>query len=231
MSASTSPAACVRCDEALPVDARFCPRCGTPVLPADGGLAPERPPSVHHVERRPLGLSPVPFLGGLALALLAFSIVMMAGADWVIGIVLLLLSALLAALFLTGLRQEPESASARFLRRMHGRIGGSVGFAMSAGRTWLAAIGEVVRIRLRRARLRRELRNRLAPLGEAVHRDDEANASLLKARTAELQRELERAQRRETAVLGAAREELQRARVPVQSTEVMSVVTEDEQTE
>jgi len=221
MGAGTIRAGCRRCGDLLPAEARFCPRCGEPA--ASHGMPPtvELPPHVHRAERRPFGLPPVPLLGALAPVLLIAGVVLLALGDWAAGIVFLFLAAGVAALFASGLRQEPESDTARFVRRVTARGRASLGFVGAACLTWTSAVAQLIGLRLRRLRLRRELRSRLAPLGEAVHREEVAQAEALKAKAAGLQRALEAAQRRESDVLSAARAKIQRERAPVQPTEVL----------
>jgi len=78
-------------------------------------LGRKRTASVHRVERRPLGVAPIPLLGGLALGALALAIVLSAAVGPIPGIGLLVVAAALFGLFIAGLRRQPESPAAQLL--------------------------------------------------------------------------------------------------------------------
>ena len=240
-----SPQHCPRCDVRLPEAARFCAQCGTQVsddetaeLPRDPALEqiraaeaefPEQPggrprASVHRVNRRPLGADPIPVLGALTLIALLLSIVMFATVGWIPGVGLLVVAAAVAGLFVTGLRQQPKSSAARLVSGAGARTRDLARFGLASGRTWSRTTMRLASLRLRRARLRRELHQRLAPLGKAVHEDDAARVSTLKSEVAELQGRLDETARVESSVRSAAESQLERERAPVQSTEVFTPV-------
>lgn len=183
-------------------------------------LGRRRTASVHRVERRPFGVAPIPLLGGLALATLVLAIVLSAAVGWVAGICLLLVAAGLFSLFVAALRRQPEAREAQLLSGLVVKARDKGGFLVSGLRTWSRAGRQVASLRWRRLRLRRELRRRLTPLGEAVHHSDAARVDELKAELVSLQRQLDEATRHESAVLTAAQSKLERERGPVQSTEI-----------
>lgn len=246
MFATNGPATCPRCDFELPSDARFCPKCGKQVLddetmehPVDphlerirtaeqelpAQLGRRRTASVHRIERRPLGVAPVPLLGGLALGALILAIVLGIAAGPIPGIGLLVVSAALFALLLTGVRRQPDSPISQVVSGLIVRTRDTASFSISSLGTWTTTGREIISLRARRFRLQRQLRRRLTPLGEAVHQSDAARAEELKAELADLQRQLEEARRHESAALTAAQSAVERERAPVQQTEVFSAVS------
>lgn len=236
MAADGSALSCPSCGTEAPRDSRFCPRCGTnlvtgetlelsaePVVPDRGvssSPAPQRAPTaVHQSHRRPLGVHPVPLLGGLgSLALLA-AIILLASASIVGGLVLLGLAAVFLTLFLTGARREPDAPAAQLTLRTIDRFGSLARCSAVATRAWARAGVDLARIRRRQRRLRGELKRRLGPLGEAVHRDDQRRAEELKRQTAALERELGESQREVSAVIASARHEIDDARTRFALTE------------
>jgi hypothetical protein len=246
MSATNNPATCSRCAFTLPAEARFCPKCGEQVLtdetielpldphlekirtaeqelPARLGRRPRA--SVHQIERRRLGVAPVPLLGGLALTALILAIVLWSTVGSILGLGLLIVSLALFGLFLAGVRRQPESPISQALLGLAVRARDLLSFLISTFGTWTRAGREVASLRARRLRLRRELQRRLTPLGEAVHLSDAARAEELKAELAELQQRLEEASHQESAVLEAAHSTVERERTPVQPTEVFAAVS------
>lgn len=245
MSDTNSPATCSRCAFELPPEARFCPKCGQQVLtdetmelpldphlerirtaeqelPARLGRRPRT--SVHQIERRPLGVAPLPLLGGLASAALILAVVLWGTVGWIPGLGLLIVSLALFCLLLAGVRRQPESPTSQVLSGLAVRVTDLASFLISSFGTWTRTGRKVATLRARRLKLKRELRRRLTPLGEAVHDSDAARVEELKAELAELQRELDEATRQESALLTAAQSTVERERAPVQPTEVFSAV-------
>lgn len=246
MSANNSPAICPRCSFELPETARFCPHCGRQVtaeetaeLPLDPALArmraeeQELPGTVgqkpaatmHRIERRPLGVAPIPLLGGMAAGALVLAIVMFASVGWVPGIGLLLVSGALVGLLAAGLRRQPESATAQALSGLLVRGRDMSGFLLRSGRMWGRTGVELGSLRWQRIRLERELRKLLTPLGEAVHQDDIERTAVLKSQAAALQRQLDELGSLETSLVSTAQSRLERERVPVQATEALTPVS------
>jgi hypothetical protein len=246
MSATNSPAACTRCSETLPASARFCPNCGQPAvhdetmeLPVDPALELARTeerelpdavsgvrpaPSLHRIERRPLGVTPLPFLAGLTLAAFVLAIVMWAAVGWIPGVGLLAVAVALSVLFSTGLRRQPDSPTSQLMAGGLVRLRDLTSFLTSSGRTWSRTGAEVASLRWERVRLERELRHLLKPLGEAVHQGDAERTDALKSRAAGLQNRLDELGSREAIAVSSAQSEIERERAPVQSTEVFTPV-------
>jgi hypothetical protein len=245
MSATNSQANCPRCSSTLPATAKFCPQCGNQVtadetveLLPDPALervptdARELPPpasarpaaSVHRAERRPLGMAPLPFLAGLTLGALVLAAVLGATVGWIPGVGLLAVAGAMCGLLVAGMRRQPESPMTMLLAGLVVRLRDLSGFAVSCGRTWSRTLAQVLSLRWRRLRLERDLRHLMAPLGEAVHRGDAARVEELGQEAAALQRRLAELGSREAAVVSSAQSEMERDRVPVQSTEVFAPV-------
>ena len=186
-------------------------------------------PSVHRVERRPLGVPPLPLLGGLTLGALVLSIVLWSVVGWIPGFGLLVVTVALAGLFWAGVRKQPESRTSRTLAGLTVRTRDGSAFLAAGTRTWSRTGARVVSLRWRRLQLKRELHHRLRPLGDAVHQGDEARAETLKSETADLQQRLDELGAREQAVVSSARSEIERDRAPVQPTQAFGKVEPDEE--
>ena len=193
-------------------------------------MLPERelqfPPTLHHVHRRPFGLSPAPLLVAVAAASLVIALVLLALGSWIAGILFLAVSAVAAGLFVVAIRREPDEQTSRLAATAADRADGlarlaAVGVSAStrAGIEWARLWG-------RRRRLRYELSRRLGPLGEAVHRDDQERAEHLKAQADELDRALAGTDRRAADAIAALRKQIKRERATTQGTELIPVVDE-----
>src|SRR5437763_1831592 len=132
---------CLGCGAMMPVDARFCPQCGTrltadearetlelptnPVRPDDrmaAALPSDLPHSVHQVHRRPLGIHPVPLLGGLGGLVPLVAIILLAEGPLIAGLILLGVALALLTLFFHAVRKEPDAPAARPTRRAADRL-------------------------------------------------------------------------------------------------------------
>ncbi len=181
-------------------------------------------PSLHRMERRPLGVTPLAFLAGLTVAAFVLAVVLWAAVGWIPGVGLLAVAVALSVLFSTGLRRQPDSPTSQVMAGVLVRLRDLTAFLASSGRTWGRTGAEVMSLRWRRVRVERELRQRLKPLGEAVHQGDAERTDALKVEAAALQRRLDELGSREAAAVSAAQSEIERERAPVQSTEVFSPV-------
>jgi hypothetical protein len=181
-------------------------------------------PSLHRLERRPLGVTPLPFLAGLTVVAIVLAVVLWASVGWIPGAGLLAVAVALSVLFSTGLRRQPDSPTAQLVAAGLVRLRDLTVFFASSGRTWSRTGAEVMSLRWQRVRLERELRRRLKPLGDAVHIGDGERIQALKSEAAALQRRLDELGTRETAVVASAQSEIERERAPVQSTEVFTPV-------
>lgn len=220
-------ASCPSCTAELPAGSRFCARCGTSLgagetieliphsVDPDSELtsapASTQPPTaVHQVHRRPLGAHPVPLLGAFGSLALVLAIVVLASGSAVAGLVLLVLALALFALFAGGVRREPDAPTAGPALRAVVRLRSLARLASISGGAWFRAGVELARIRHRQRQLRSRLKGNLAPLGEAVHHDDEERVRALKRKTAELEHELIDSDRQASGVIADARETIRR---------------------
>jgi hypothetical protein len=186
----------------------------------------ELPATIHRVQRRVFGIEPLPLLFGASALALALALALFLSGDPVPGIVLLGLTVVLAAFVRAGMRRAPESSVARAWRRTMDRLRARARLLAVATRAWSGATRRLVGVRLRRLRLRRELREQLRPLGEAVYRDQPERAKAIKARAAALERELLESQREDAVLVGAARDEIDRERALAGPTEALPPASE-----
>jgi hypothetical protein len=238
-----TPVACASCQTELASGSRFCPQCGSPVgagetieitpapvvadaPPVEAPPAAQPPPVLHRVERRPLGVHPVPLLGGLCAITLALGVAFVAVGVPVPGFILLGAAVALFALFAGGVRRDPDAPVARLVLRLTDRTRSAARLAGVAVRAWLRAAVALLWLRGRRLRLRRELKANLAPLGEAVHRDDRRRARALKHKAVEIERELSETERQAAAARAAARSQIEREQATVQPTRAFSPIQE-----
>lgn len=197
-------------------------------------MLPERdvqfPPTVHHVHRHPLGLSPGPLLAALAAGIFVMALILLALGSWVAGIVFLALFVLAVGLFVVATRREPEAQTSRLAVTAADRADGFARLTSVALRAWVAAGLERAKLWGRRRRLRFERSRRMAPLGEAVHENDRERAMQLKAQVEELDQAIREAERLAADVMATRRSQIERERATSQSTQQLPVVESDLET-
>ena len=193
-------------------------------------MLPEREvrfaPTVHHVHRRPFGLSPAPLLAGLAAGLIVIALLLIVLGSWVAGIVFLAMAGVAVSFLAIAARREPDEHASRLAIIAAGRADGWARLTAVAVRASARAGLELARLWLRRRRLRFELRRQLAPLGDAVHRGDQGRVEQLKARADELSQAIQETDRRSSEAITALRNQLGRAHAVSHSTERLPVVDE-----
>lgn len=194
------------------------------------GMLPEREvqfaPTVHHVHRRPLGLTPAPLLAAFGVVTFMIALILLVIGSWVAGIVFFVLTGVAVCLLLVAIRHEPEAQTSRVAVTAADRADGFARLTAVALRAGGGAGLELVRLWGRRRRLRFELRRRLTPLGEAVHRGDEERASQLKAQADELDRSLRETDRLAAETVAALRKQIERHRETSQRTERLPLAEE-----
>jgi hypothetical protein len=188
-------------------------------------LAQERrerlPPTIHQVQRRVFGVEPLPLLFGATALALVLALALLVAGDPIPAIVLLVITVVLGAFVRTGIRRDPESRLARGWRAAADRFGSRARVVAVAIRAWSTAAAQLVLVRAGRLRLRRQLREQLTPLGEAVYRDQPERVQAIKASAGALERELLESQRKDAVLVGAARDAIDRERALAGPTEAL----------
>lgn len=180
------------------------------------------PPAFHYAHRRPVGIDPVPLSGGLGVLALLAAIALLATGSLVAGLIVLGLAVALLTLFAGGVRRHPYEPLARLTLTAADRLRALTRFLAVTARAWGRAGLDLLRIRHRRHRLRRELNASLAPLGEAVHHDDHPRAEALKGQAADLQQKLAETEREASATVASARQEIERERTAIEPTQALA---------
>jgi hypothetical protein len=215
---------CPNCAAGLPKAARFCPACGAQIdagatVPAH--VPPDEtgpvPVTVQRSEPRWFGVAPPQLL--LALAVIAFvlSLILFAVGHWPYGLMVLGVAALLLAAFLEAAWRRPDSSLTR----------ASVDARERARSSWQtlrarqAAAAEVRRVQGALLLLDSERKSALQELGGAVHAGDAAAETSPRARLAELDARETQLRGELDEALGAADEQIRKARLPVQETEIV----------
>lgn len=190
------------------------------MLPARGA---QSPPTIHRVNRRPLGIGPVPLLGGGLFLALVLAVVLVAVGAWPAGILLLACAVVLVALLLVAVDREPEDPAAQAATLAADRARSKTRLIGVAARAWSRAGLAVVRFRQRRYHLRWRLRRQLQPLGEAAYRGDEERVEALRSKARQMEDALRQAERDTAAAVEAARVEIERERGFSQPTQSLPV--------
>jgi ABC-type multidrug transport system fused ATPase/permease subunit len=187
-------------------------------LPDETGSVPV---SVAYAETRWFGVPPPLLLLGVAAASFAVAIVLFAVGSWPVGLVLLGLSALLAAAFLETARRRPDSA---FTRASAGAAGGARTWAstqLDLVRARSRAIAEVQRVRATRSVIESERRMAALRLGEALSSEDGEAAEAARERLLALEQAENALDGREEAWKAQAAERIRRVRFSAQETMVV----------
>lgn len=218
MSASpASTPACPNCSAEAPADARFCPSCGarledgsTEVIPPPPDETGRVPVSVSTVEPHLFGVTPP--LAVLVLGLAAIAV----------GVLLLGLARVLPGVLLLGLGVALLLVFASIQRGVRTRaLGEKVRFAATSVSARSTAAREATRLRHELARLHDEREGRLRALGEAVHGGADDEAASVREELAGLDERIGDAQRELSLVGARADEQVARARMEVQPTELV----------
>lgn len=204
-------------------------------MPASGNPADETrrvalPPSetgpvpvaVSRAEPRWFGVPPPLLLLGLAIGSLAAAIACFAVASWPAGLVLLGLSALLAALFLEVARRRPDSTLTRTSSGAALAARSWAGSRLELLRARSSAIAESQRVLGARAVIESERRMAHLRLGEAMRSDDEETAAAARERLAALDRAEAGLAGRAEARRAQADERIRRVRMAIQETMIVA---------
>jgi len=208
---------CPSCRLAAPQDARFCPNCGSPLAgeaaPAAISYSPPAP--------RLFGvLAPVPTFV-LAAILFVGALIALLARSWVLGVMLLALSAALFVLFYGAAERDPSSGVARAALGTVDRVSGWTRFASGSAGTWSGAGRRLYEIRRELAPLRRERREVQFALGDAAYRQDEETIASLRARIAEIEDAIAEGEREREETLAKAKRRIDAERLEVRPTELL----------
>jgi hypothetical protein len=189
-----------------------------PLPPEETGPVPV---SLAHAEPRWFGVPPPLLLLGLAASSFAIALALFAVGSWPFGLILLGLTAFLAAGFLEVARRRPDSA---FTRASSKAASGARSWASSRvelARAWSSALAEAQRVRGARSVIESERRSARLRLGEALQSEDEDAAAAARQRLAELDRAEAALQPRLEERLAVADERIRRVRMSVERTMVV----------
>lgn len=227
---SASPAntvACPNCGDDVPQGARFCPSCGTKL--EDGSTAVIPPPpdetgrvpvSVASVEPHMFGVTPPVAVLVLAAAAIAIGLLLVGLGDLLAGVLLLGCGAALLLVFAATSRGERTR-----------EVGDRFRLAATTLGARSAATKEATRLRHELARLTDERDTRLRALGEAVHRGSDEEVAALREELAGLDERIEETRRNLTLVGPRAQEQVAKARLEVQPTELVELPPEGDRTQ
>lgn len=179
--------------------------------------------SVHEAYRRPLGAQPPLFLGALSVLALILGVILLITGPWISAVIALGVFIGLIALFIPAIRHDPHSQAARMARRSVNSTMSTARFVTVAAGAWAQAAVSLLHVKQRRLRIKHELRSRLSPLGEAVHRGDEGRVAQLKAQAEKLEAQLKEIDSSASAIVGGAREAVEREKASSQSTQALPV--------
>lgn len=223
-------ASCDNCGTRLPTDSRFCPECGVRIAGANAVTAVEEVPPeetgrvpVHVTAAAPryFGVTPPLAVFGLAVASLAFGIVVLLAGRVVIGALLLAAAVLFAFLFVAAARRLPQAAVSRLSARAVAEVRGRTGFAAEALRVHSSTRVELFRLRREVLELLSRRAEAARELGEAVYGGADQQAEEARNRMRELDEALAAKEGEMTKVAAEARERLTQAQLQVQPTEVV----------
>lgn len=227
---SASPAntvACPNCGDDVPQGARFCPSCGTKL--EDGSTAVIPPPpdetgrvpvSVASVEPHMFGVTPPVAVLVLAAAAIAIGLLLVGLGDLLAGVLLLGCGAALLLVFAATSRGERTR-----------EVGDRFRLAATTLGARSAATKEATRLRHELARLTDERDTRLRALGEAVHSGSDEEVAALREELAGLDERIEETRRNLTLVGPRAQEQVAKARLEVQPTELVELPPEGDRTQ
>jgi hypothetical protein len=181
---------------------------------------PETPPVYERVEPRYFGVTPHLLAGGLAALSLLAGVALLASGSLAIGLLLIAAGLLLGALFAEQARRRRASSLDKAAAAAVDRSLALAGFTRATVGAWTSASRRAAKLRLEAHKLARERSHVQYELGGAVHADDESRASELRARMAQLDREIERKGREARAAIEAAQQRMRDEQQAVSATQV-----------
>jgi zinc ribbon protein len=222
-------AKCSSCGTKLPPNSKFCPECGTPV--ASGDTVVEELPSVEAgptpvepqvAERRLFGVPPSTALLVLAVAGIAFAIVLFVLGQWPWSLIVLGLSGFVATGLVAQARRLPDETSGVTKASIAG-----LDSVRARGRAAVETVAAHGHARLELSRLRREVsglsadrRERVRELGEAAYDDNKTAVKELKERVKQIDDDVQAKEAQMAKVTIDTQERIGRAKLEVQPTRV-----------
>lgn len=201
---------CSDCGSASPWDARFCARCGRPLV--------DRGPAPRYYGALPPGPAFV-----LGCVLLVAAIVALVAGNVIVGILLLVLAVPAFAFFYGAARHSPASPGARRVFATAHHLRGWAFFAWEASTAWARTLRDVARLRGESRRLRREREPILRALGEAAYREDEPSMDAHRRRLREIDEELAKREQARRRALARARRRVEAERAAARPTERFTI--------
>jgi hypothetical protein len=184
-----------------------------------------------HADPRLFGVVPPLFAFGLACVLVALAIPTFALGNWVFGLALVIVAAVLLVLFVGAARHAPSSPVAQATLTAGDRISSWVGFFTGSATAWSTAGRELLRLRGELRALRPEREEVQYALGAAAYRERDSEVASLRARLRDLDREIAEREMASDAALAQARRRSRRERLAIQPTEQLSAEEIDKQDE
>jgi hypothetical protein len=181
------------------------------------------PLSVSSVEPRLFGVTPPMAVLVLGVAALVVGGVLLATGRWQPGALALGAALVLLATFAGVARRKPDGIVARASAGALGTVRARAGYAVDALATRSRAGRELTRARRQLLDLGAERERGLRELGEAVYGNDRKGTKRLRAELAELDARIERKETEMATIASDARDRLERARLQVQSTEMVEI--------
>jgi hypothetical protein len=182
------------------------------------------PVSVARTKPRLFGVSPPSLLGGLALVLLSAGVVLAVTGNLVVGLVLVGIGLIFAALFAEAVQRQPTDPLARLVDGQLREAGAYAGFAGRSISAWWRARRELRGVRRGLRALAAERREGLLALGAASYADDGDEVARRRESIRKLDERASDLQARASEVVAAYRRELAGEKLAVQPTEQLDLV-------
>jgi len=222
-------AKCANCGTKLPPKSKFCPECGTAVAsgdtvveelpPIEPGPTPVEP---QVAERRLFGVPPSTALLVLAVAGVAFAVVLFVLGEWPWALIVLGLSGFVATGLVAQARRLPDETSGVTKASLAG-----LGSVRARGRAVVETVAAHGTARMELARLRRQVaplsaerRERVGELGEASYAGNQKAVKELKERIKQIDDDVQAKEAQMAKVTIDTQERIGRAKLEVQPTRV-----------
>jgi hypothetical protein len=180
----------------------------------------ESPPSYEVVRPRYFGLTPRGIAVAISVIALVAALIALASGQIAVGLLLLVASALLAALYLEQARRRRESSLDRVAAAAVDNTRALAGFTGASVRAWTGAGREVARLRFEASRLARERSQLQYALGGAAFDEDTPRVEELRAELKRCVDRIDECAAEAHAVIDRARSRTSRERLAVAQTQI-----------